>query len=225
MVARWVVARKNRLFLELLSEVAAALEARGIPYWLDWGTLLGAWRGGALLEHDTDVDLGVPARYQAELRARPPEGRWSVRDSRHSLFFHRPVHPVWETLADLVVLQLQFVDEGPESLAHQGDPSAVPRTLVYPLASLPLASRSWPVPAQPGRYLECLYGYLGAASVYAGRNRYRPCRSWAEHAAYRWNRHVLYPLYFLWKAWPCPRRVKERLQEVLGRLYGAGPKT
>ncbi len=48
--------------LELLFYVADLLERNQIPFWLDYGTLLGAVRNGELIPWDDDVDLGVRKR-------------------------------------------------------------------------------------------------------------------------------------------------------------------
>ncbi|MDP3920787.1 MAG: LicD family protein [Candidatus Omnitrophota bacterium] len=44
---------------ELLFHAADVLEKHRIPYWLDCGTLLGAWRQGNNLPQDADVDIGI----------------------------------------------------------------------------------------------------------------------------------------------------------------------
>lgn len=59
----------NRLFrwnrtrnLEYLVErVFPLLDNTGIRYWLDFGTLLGAWRTGRVIPYDYDVDVSVHA--------------------------------------------------------------------------------------------------------------------------------------------------------------------
>ena len=43
----------------LLKEVIRIFELEGIDYWLDRGSLLGAYRGGAIIAGDEDIDLRV----------------------------------------------------------------------------------------------------------------------------------------------------------------------
>jgi len=42
-----------------LEEIRSMLDENGIVYWLDYGTLLGAVRGGKMIEWDYDIDLGT----------------------------------------------------------------------------------------------------------------------------------------------------------------------
>ena len=45
--------------MEILFFVTSLLEQHSIPYFLCWGTLLGAMRHGGLIPWDTDADIGV----------------------------------------------------------------------------------------------------------------------------------------------------------------------
>ena len=55
---RWNRKKSLEFFLDrLLPE----LEKAGIRYWLDFGTLLGAWRSGSVVPYDYDVDISVHA--------------------------------------------------------------------------------------------------------------------------------------------------------------------
>ena len=55
--------RDNRNFLlggkDALIAAKTALDGIGVPFWLDFGTLLGITRDGELIRHDTDVDIAV----------------------------------------------------------------------------------------------------------------------------------------------------------------------
>ena len=52
---------KSRLPLiaEQLKEISNSLTSEGIVHWLDWGSLLGAYREGKQLDYDKDVDFGI----------------------------------------------------------------------------------------------------------------------------------------------------------------------
>jgi len=44
---------------EIMHEISVALDAENIPYWLDYGTLLGSVRHKGFVPWDDDVDLGA----------------------------------------------------------------------------------------------------------------------------------------------------------------------
>ena len=45
--------------VEYLKFLTTILDEKEIPYWLECGTLLGAYREGNILPHDYDVDIGI----------------------------------------------------------------------------------------------------------------------------------------------------------------------
>ena len=53
---------------ELLFDVCDLLDAQGIPWHLEGGTLLGLVRDGALLPWDHDLDISVPSSAAGDLR-------------------------------------------------------------------------------------------------------------------------------------------------------------
>lgn len=54
------IERKNQKILtELLNMVCSLCEEHGIPYWLDFGTLLGAIRHGGFIPWDDDIDISM----------------------------------------------------------------------------------------------------------------------------------------------------------------------
>lgn len=54
---------KKRMFRQnaklALERVKEALDFNGIPFWLEFGTLLGAYREHGFIKHDFDLDIGV----------------------------------------------------------------------------------------------------------------------------------------------------------------------
>lgn len=50
---------REEIAVKDLKEVKEILDRFGVKYWLDSGTLLGAVRGGKIIEWDHDIDLGM----------------------------------------------------------------------------------------------------------------------------------------------------------------------
>lgn len=44
---------------EIITDMMAVSEEIGIPIWVDWGTLLGLYRDGKIIEHDYDLDVST----------------------------------------------------------------------------------------------------------------------------------------------------------------------
>ncbi len=55
--------------IEVVRDVAAMLTDMGIEWWADYGTLLGAVRGGGIIRHDKDADLGMRFPGKPAMRA------------------------------------------------------------------------------------------------------------------------------------------------------------
>ena len=53
---------------ELLYRVDDILSQTGIPYWLNYGTLLGAYRDNDLIPHDYDLDIGLMMEHQEKVK-------------------------------------------------------------------------------------------------------------------------------------------------------------
>jgi hypothetical protein len=74
----------------VLHALGEALEGKQVTWWLDYGTLLGAWRLGDVMAFDHDLDLSCLANDRAALEACAPalEARGIVIDlTRTSLFY------------------------------------------------------------------------------------------------------------------------------------------
>jgi cytidyltransferase-like protein len=50
---------KSQNSLEFLKLITSELDKNNIPYWIDCGTLLGAYRESDFIEHDGDIDISV----------------------------------------------------------------------------------------------------------------------------------------------------------------------
>ncbi len=51
--------KRQKIEVEALKEITSLLDARGIPYWLDCGSALGAYRYGGFIPWDWDIDIAI----------------------------------------------------------------------------------------------------------------------------------------------------------------------
>ena len=58
----------NKGCKELLFKVDDILKENGIPYWLTYGTLLGAYREHNFIAHDYDLDVALDIRYLEKIK-------------------------------------------------------------------------------------------------------------------------------------------------------------
>ena len=69
---RETLCRLQRTQLKILKEIKRVCDWIAIPYFLDWGTLLGAVRHGGFIPWDDDLDVGMTREhYEAFLRLAP----------------------------------------------------------------------------------------------------------------------------------------------------------
>jgi len=59
---------KIKYSIECLKLVTDGFDKHHIPYWLDYGTLLGAYRNSTLINYDYDMDIGVSTKYFDDIK-------------------------------------------------------------------------------------------------------------------------------------------------------------
>jgi hypothetical protein len=64
--------RRHAALRRLVPEVCSVLDAHGIDYWADFGTLLGFRREADIIKSDKDADLSVMAEEKARIVALAP---------------------------------------------------------------------------------------------------------------------------------------------------------
>lgn len=184
--------------VQLLRETTTALKRAGVEHFAFYGTLLGIVRTGALLEHDNDVDLMVPAeRYGDCIHA-----LMDLEKAFHSVFFitgdrDKGIVQVTSDLAlnarntagkpddpSSVLLDIYLFERDDEDrVCDRWNRLVFPGELIFPLrdARIENADFSVPAPARLGDTVASIYGshwYVqqkGTGSTnHCGRKKFDP---------------------------------------------------
>ncbi|TMW56187.1 hypothetical protein Poli38472_008835 [Pythium oligandrum] len=172
---------------DLVTVTTEAFEANDVTYFLDSGTLLGAFRDGKVIPHDVDADLGIDARgltyLQQNLVVFPDEYELNIWNSyldpnstRDDKLPVRVVHKESGLYLDVFAF-LDWTDEengaqmvGPlpswcmfncdscPVAPTGGKTLRVPKDWIYPLIACPFEGATKKCPAQTEKYLKYVFG-------------------------------------------------------------------
>lgn len=153
-----------RPLMDAIEEVLAALGKVGVEGFLAYGTLLGAVRGGRLIGHDSDADLGYvsthtePADVVLEsFRIQRDLGSLGYRTSRYSGAAFKILVPESDGSIRGLDVFGGFMRDG--HLHLMGEIRApFERSWIFPLGTAILEGRTLPVPADTDRFLSVTYG-------------------------------------------------------------------
>lgn len=154
--------------LRLLELADDILRKHGLPYWIDYGVLLGAVRHGELVLWDYDLDLAFPSDAFRKLleimphEALPPGHQYSYDPLER--YARIDTDRVW---VDFVEYQLDEKSDlmRPNLRSFYADPSnrddycpPIPRDHVMPIAQYSIRGRNYPGPKNADAYLRIVYG-------------------------------------------------------------------
>jgi hypothetical protein len=173
---------------ELLSILTDILSSAEIEFWIDQGTLLGAYRQGKFIERDSDVDIAIKDENQFRalsklLDSKLPNGyEWERKGSHcrgyrvwlktggtfNGTFEGKEIH--WP----LVVCDVMFYqhDNERDTFVQQYQGFGVetvfyPGEVIFPLNLITFEGSSYPCPARVQEYLEIQYGYIGEGAIWS----------------------------------------------------------
>ena len=157
--------------VKTLATVGAMLDREGVPWWVDYGTLLGAVRHEGLVPWDKDADLGI---LEEDLdRVLALEGEF--QDLGYAFCYHEPGPTTFDSGHWVNVtrspqnangLDLFPWHEGPGAMMHRHRYAECdefkgrefPRDRLFPLQRVPFASIEVCAPADPEWFCAHRYG-------------------------------------------------------------------
>ena len=167
---------------KLLSVLSDILNSAKIEYWIDQGTLLGAYRHGKFIARDSDTDIAIKNEEQFEsiselLKSKLPNIYASERKGSHCRGYRiwqktggifKGVFEGREIQWPLVCCDAMFYRYNEQDKTYvqqyQGfgvDTFFIPETVIFPLDQIEFEGTMYPSPARIQDYLEIQYGYIG----------------------------------------------------------------
>ena len=185
-----VVAANRKLHpqqVELLSVLTDIMTSAKTEYWIDQGTLLGAYRHGKFIERDSDTDIAVKNKEQFEdlyelLKSKLPNIYGSERKGNHCKGYR-----IWLKTGGtfkgtfnggkiqwpLVCCDVMFYkyNDQDKTYVQQYEGFGVetfifPETAIFPLDQIEFEGSMYPCPTHLKEYLEIQYGYIGEGAYW-----------------------------------------------------------
>ena len=184
------VVKKNKEIigkrLELFRTVKGILEDAGIEFFIEGGTLLGAYRNGQFIYHDNDIDTGcvnkeyvkvkevldkkLPDKYTYEQRTKVGEYLTNAfgcfpKDGETYFDAYGQEWPL--NMLD-IYNYIYSEEEKSYRLDHdragrdaKGNPKWIPEDVIFPLSTIMFEGIECPCPNKPKDFAELEQGYLG----------------------------------------------------------------
>ena len=172
---------------ELLSVLSDILNSAKIEYWIDQGTLLGAYRHGKFIARDSDADIAIRNEEHFEalselLKSKLPSAYgWEIKNH------HCRGYRIWlktggtfkgtfegrDIQWPLVCCDAMFYQYNEQDKTYvqqyQGfgvDTFFIPEKVIFPLDQIEFEGCIYPCPALIEEYLEIQYGYIGEDALW-----------------------------------------------------------
>lgn len=174
------------LRIELLEVLTEILNSNNIEYWIDQGSLLGAYRNGKLINRDCDVDMAMcnddhfseiprilnetlPEKYNWNKKKREGTKAYNVYFQDGGLCegsFNGKEYSWQNVSCDIAFYKKENGCYIQEYKLFSVDTFLIPENTLFPLSSIKLHDKSYPCPNKTEEYLKIQYGYIGENAVY-----------------------------------------------------------
>jgi len=172
---------------KLLSVLSDILNSAKIEYWIDQGTLLGAYRHGKFIARDSDIDIAIKNEDQFDslpelLKSKLPNIYASERKESHcrgyriwlktggtfkGTFEGREIQ--WPLVCCDVMFYQYYEQDKTYVQQYQGfgvDTFFIPKIVIFPLDRIEFEGSMYPCPNRIEEYLEIQYGYIGEGAFW-----------------------------------------------------------
>jgi len=172
---------------KLLSVLSDILNSAKIEYWIDQGTLLGAYRHGKFIARDSDIDIAIKNEEQFDsllelLKSKLPNIYVSERKGSHCRgyriwlkaggtfkgnFEGREIQ--WPLVCCDAMFYQYYEQDKTYVQQYQGfgvDTFSIPETVIFPLDRIEFEGSMYPCPNRIEEYLEIQYGYIGEGAFW-----------------------------------------------------------
>ncbi len=170
---------KNNL-KEMLTDIDEILNEENIPYWIDYGTLLGAVREGDILDYDEDADIGILKQDSDKLL----NISWKFLEKKDLYFYiygypyevsinygrynnlhvdiffwefeRMPFKYMWED--DIKITNRICLNRKNYQLCDEQKGKHFPAANLFPLEKIKLGDHEYYCPKEPEKFVEFRYG-------------------------------------------------------------------
>ena len=172
---------------ELLSVLTGIFNTAKIEYWIDQGTLLGAYRHEKFIARDSDADIAISNEEHFEalpelLRSKLPSAYgWEIKEDHcrgfrvwlksggtfNGTFEGRDIQ--WPLVCCDVMFYQYNEEDKTYVQQYQGfgvDTFFIPETVIFPLDQIEFEESMYPCPSRVEEYLEIQYGYVGEDALW-----------------------------------------------------------
>lgn len=165
--------KQYSVLLILLSVGHEYLKKINVPHWIDFGTLLGSFREGKIIQYDHDIDFGFPIEYadivKNNVHLLPNDITFYDTSKIHGFPKYGIMHKTLGGNCDFYSYSKLSNGKLRYNLRsdYKGtlDSRDVPHDFIYPLKNCKINDINVLCPNKTEKYLRYRYGYIGRNAI------------------------------------------------------------